>query len=164
MFFLLFFLFSFSQAQDSQSDPFVHHSQFESFQNEGEEQRYIDFFRHGRFFDIGFIAGYTGFTKGYAQLNRNSPHVGLFINYFLSLRFSLYYTFVFAKIPEDYEHHNQEGNTVQHRLVLSHLDNSIGFRTYINPEKTIQKISLLNPYILLGLNYFYLFKTCYSQN
>ncbi|MCB0410979.1 MAG: hypothetical protein KDD22_00530, partial [Bdellovibrionales bacterium] len=41
-------------------DPFADYSEFESSE---EEEAYINFFRNGRFFTLGFIGGYRTFTE-----------------------------------------------------------------------------------------------------
>ena len=134
-------------------DPFSDHNQFE---NIGEdEEAHINYFRHGRFFDIGLLTSYTGFTQGYSKTRTNYFQMGIFLNYFFDLRFALYYSFSYGQNLVKYEHELDDGSeTLSVQRNLTNFFHSTGFKYYINPSRIIQEVAQFNPYLLAGLNYF----------
>lgn len=131
--------------EDDAYDPFADYSEFEESADEEED---INFFRNGRLFTIGFIAGYRDWTGTLGNIYSGDPNFGLFMTYFFDLRFSMQFGFltgshaVSARGPTE----NLDGN-------VSITDISFNFKYYLNTQNVTRGLADLNPYLLGGASH-----------
>ena len=130
-----------AQADDSH-DPFADYSEFEV---ASEEEADINFFRHGRFFNIGFLGGLRTFTDVMGEIYSTKPTFGLFITYFFDLQFALEFA---------YETGNHtlfvQGNGGSLRSSVNISMTSFNLKYYFNTENLTRGLAILNPYIIGG--------------
>lgn len=137
-------------------DPFSDYSEFESSE---EEEADINFFRHGRFFTLGFMGGYRGFTENLGDLYSSSMSFGLFLSYFFDMRFALQLQF----LTGDHKYaFNAAGTPASGNIGLT----TIGFnlKYYINTQNVTRGIAQLNPYIIGGFAQVYRTATANGQD
>lgn len=134
-----------SQADgDDTYDPFADYSEFEE---SSEEEADINFFRNGRFFNIGFLLGPRTFTQTMGQLYGSAPAYGLFISYFFDLRFAIQVSFAtgdhkFEIVSED---ETLSGN-------VSLTTTSFSLKYYFNTQNVTRGLADLNPYLIGGIS------------
>jgi hypothetical protein len=147
---LIFSLFSGSVATAQFSgtdfyDPFADYSDFDT---GSEEEADINFFRNGRFVNIGFLAGVRNFTGNYGDIYASGANVGLFLSYFFDLRFAMQISYVSGdhslSIPV------RDHQDVTGLLNLSTLSGSMKY--YFNTQNVTRGLADLNPYILAGFS------------
>lgn len=145
---LIGFTFTFSNAlaqdADDSYDPFADYSEFEQ---ASDEEADINFFRNGRFFTMGFVGGYRGFTGNMGKLNGSGPSYGLFLSYFFDLRFALQFGFNTSDHPFYISKNNKslDGN-------VSFTNMSFDLKYYLNTQNVTRGLADLNPYIIGGFS------------
>lgn len=127
---------------DEAYDPFADYSEFEE---SSEEEADMNFFRNGRFFSLGLLLGYRGFTGDYDKIYSRAPGFGFTLSYFFDLRFSLTigyfasnHTMVLIGPTEN---------------IIANIDlQSLLFhgRYYLNTQNVTKGLAAFNPYVLFG--------------
>lgn len=128
-------------------DPFSDYSEFEE---EADEEADINFFRNGRFFTLGFLAGYRGFTEDLGSLVGGSPAFGLFIAYFFDLRFALQVAFLTSS--HDF---TVKSASSQASASASFSNISLSVKYYFNTQNVTKGLADLNPYVIGGFSQMY---------
>ncbi len=127
---------------DDSYDPFADYSEFDQ---DSDEESDIHFFRHGRFFTIGFAFGLRGFTDQLNSLYSSAPTYGLFLSYFFDMRLAIQFGFNTGdyafnlSTPTD----SESGNV---SLTFLHLN----LKYYFNTQNLTRGLANLNPYIFGG--------------
>jgi hypothetical protein len=136
---------------DEAYDPFTDYSEFDE---ESDEEADINFFRNGRFFTIGLMGGYRGFTGNFATTYDGAPTFGLFLSYFFDLSLALQLGFQTG----DHAVHFSTTSGSTHKEYTGNVSmTSINFdlKYYLNTQNVTRGLADLNPYILGGLGQFY---------
>lgn len=136
---------SWQMAQYDSYDPFVDFSEFDE---STEEEADINFFRNGRFFTLGFLGGYRGFTQGMANIQKADIHYGLNLTYFFDLRFALQLAYTTGDHSLQFVSPN--GTAVNGTARLSTL--SMHLKYYFNTQNVTKGLAELNPYIIGGFS------------
>lgn len=141
---------SYSRAQsdpDESYDPFTDYSEFDE---ASDEEADINFFRNGRFFTVGIVAGPRLFTENMAKTYGQGPTFGLLISYFFDMRlaFSLGLmtgdnSATLSTIVKDYS-----GS-------VSFTSTSFNLKYFLNTQNVTKGLADLNPYILGGFSQHY---------
>lgn len=147
-----------SQAEsDDTYDPFADYSEFDE---SSDEEADINFFRNGRFFTLGFIGGYRGFTETLGQIYSPAPVFGLFLNYFFDLRFSMQLAFLSGDHTLDFI--SPAKTHVRGTISIT----SIGFdlKYYLNTQNVTRGLAQFNPYFIGGFSQVYRTATVPGQS
>lgn len=133
-------------AQDNYDayDPFADYSEFDDATDEEED---IYFFKNGRFFSIGLIAGYRVLTDTYGQIYENSPEFGLSLTYFFDLRLAMQVSYITGDHPFNFA---IASDRYSGTLTISGF--SFDLKYYLNVQNVTKGISDFNPYIFGGLS------------
>ncbi len=142
---------------DDTYDPFADFSEFEDSQ---EEEADINFFRHGRFFTLGFIGGYRDFTNTLGDLYEGSPTYGVFLSYFFDLRFALQVSYLTGSHALSFKAPNS-GTTVRGDVAISNL--GVSLKYYINTQNVTKGLGQFNPYVIGGFSQVYRTATVRGQ-
>ena len=132
---------------DDSYDPFADYSEFDQ---DSDEESDIYFFRHGRFFTIGFAFGLRGFTDNLNSLYTSAPTYGLFLSYFFDMRLAVQFGFNTGdyafnlSTPTD----SETGNV---SLTFLHLN----LKYYFNTQNLTRGLANLNPYVFGGFSNLY---------
>ena len=140
----LIFTGSASFAQDEEGnvyDPFIDYSEFEE---AGEEEADINFFRNGRLFTAGLAVGQRTFTEGMSDIFENNITFGLFLSYFFDLRWALQFSYMAGN------HAFKVGSKVGDAEV-SHV--AIDMKYYFNTQNVTKGLAAFNPYVLGGVSF-----------
>lgn len=127
-------------------DPFADYSEFEE---ATEEEADVNFFKHGRFFTVGFTGGMRGFTDNFAKAYSSAPTYGLYLSYFFDLRLA----FVMGILTGDYGvqfNTSSPANTYTGNVSITMLNFDLKY--FINPQNLTRGLADLNPYILGGFS------------
>lgn len=136
------------EASDATFDPFSDYSEFE----EGtDEEADMNFFHHGRFFNVALLGGYEGFTGTYGELYAPAFAYGLAVSYFFNLRVALQVSYSLAThgLTMNYI----SGSSAVSRtgsVQISHL--AFDLKYYINTQNISRGLKAINPYIIAGLS------------
>ncbi len=141
------YLLAQNEGSDESYDPFSDYSEFDE---ASDEEADINFFRNGRFFTVGFVAGLRSFTDKLASLYSNAPTYGIYICYFFDLRFALQLGF----------------NTGDHEFSLVTPTETLGgnvsltfihlnLKYYLNTQNVTRGLADLNPYFVGGFSQVY---------
>lgn len=131
---------------DDAYDPFADYSEFE----EGaEEEEDMNFFRNGRFFTMGLIFGYRGFTQNYANMYTGSPDFGVYVSYFFDMRFALALGF----ITSDHQLNVATNPPIVGNMGLT--DVMFHLKYYLNTQNVTRGLADLNPYLVGGFSEMY---------
>lgn len=127
-------------------DPFIDYSEYD---DNGDEEADVNFFKNGRQFTLHFIGGYTGLTGNLgSQLYESAVSYGLGINFFLDLRMAIQLQYITSN-------HNLSflagGQTVKGSSDFS--DISMNLKYFINTQNIIRNLAKLNPYVIIGFAY-----------
>lgn len=124
-------------------DPFADYSEFDE---ASEEEADINFFRHGRFFTIGFGGGLRGFTENMAKVYSSNPTYGLFMSYFFDLRTAAQVGFLTGDHAFDFSHPTERvaGNV---SMTIISLD----YKYFLTSQNVTRGLADLNPYVIGGL-------------
>lgn len=133
-------------AQDNYDayDPFADYSEFDDATDEEED---IYFFKNGRFFSIGLIAGYRVFTDTYGEIYKSAPDFGLSLSYFFDLRLAMQVSYITGD-----HNFNFAANGDRYSGTLTVSGFSFDLKYYLNVQNVTKGISDFNPYILGGLS------------
>ena len=145
-----------AQAEDETYNPFADYSEFEE---SGEEEADLHFFRNGRFLTLGFMLGQTQGTSDLSKVYSPGMGYGLFLSYFFDLRLAM--QFSYFNSSNDLSVKALDGSTsanAQAKFSTLNLD----FKYFLNTQNVTKGLADLNPYILAGLNQ--TSKTGSSQN
>jgi hypothetical protein len=132
---------------DDTYDPFADYSEFDE---ASDEEADINFFRNGRFFTLGFTAGYRSFTGNKKNAYGSAPAFGVYLSYFFDLRFALQFSFMTSdhdltiKAPS--------------RTVLGNVSftsTSFNLKYYMNTQNVTRGLADLNPYLFGGFSQYY---------
>ena len=143
---------------DDSYDPFADYSEFEENQ---ELEADINFFRNGRFFTLGVIAGYRGFTENLKNLYSGGATYGLFLSYFFDLRFALQLSFLTG------DHTLSFTGPVSGKKVtgtIGYTSMSIYLKYYFNTQNVTKGLADLNPYLVGGFSQVYRTSTVDGQD
>lgn len=128
---------------DESYDPFADYSEFDQ---TSEEEADINFFRNGRFFTLGIVAGYQFVTSQMSELYQGAPAYGLYLSYFFDLRFALQVGYLSSNHPVSYT--SPAGTGVSGSATIGDL--SLSLKYYINTQNVTRGLAALNPYIIGG--------------
>ena len=134
---------------DESYDPFTDYSEFDE---ESDEEADINFFRNGRFFTVGMVAGYRGFTGNMANIYDPGPDFGLYLSYFFDLKLALSIGFQTGDHAVKFTTQNKT-NTYLGNISISSLNADLKY--YLNTQNVTRGLADLNPYILGGIGQFY---------
>lgn len=144
-----------AQAEDETYNPFADYSEFEE---SGEEEADLHFFRNGRFLTLGFMMGQTRATSSLSKAYSPGLGYGLFLSYFFDLRLAM--QFSYFNSSHDLSLKAIDGTTANASAKYSTLN--IDFKYFLNTQNVTRGLADLNPYILAGMNQ--TSKTASSQN
>ena len=132
-------------AQDNYDayDPFADYSEFDE---ATDEEADIYFFKNGRFFSIGLVAGYRTLTDTYGQIYEAAPNFGLSLSYFFDLRLAMQVSYITGDHSFNFL---VNGDRYSGSLTISGF--SFDLKYYLNVQNTTKGISDFNPYIFGGL-------------
>lgn len=133
-------------AQDNYDayDPFADYSEFDE---ATDEEADIYFFKNGRFFSIGLVAGYRLFTDTYGQIFESAPNFGLSLSYFFDLKLAMQVSYITGDHSYNFKLNN--GDRYSGSLTVSGF--SFDLKYYLNVQNTTKGISQVNPYIFGGI-------------
>ena len=133
---------SFAQDEQDAYDPFIDYSEYEE---SGDEEADINFFRNGRFLTLGMSVGQRGFTEGRADIYDGDVVFGLYLSYFFDLRFAMQFGYMTGghavKIAGN-------GQSIKGDADISTL--SVDFKYFVNTQNVTKGLAAVNPYLLLG--------------
>ncbi len=147
--FSMVFLFSLPLSTafaDDAYDPFIDYSEYE---DNGDEEADINFFKNGRQFTLHFIGGLTGLTGELgSKLYDSNISYGLGVNFFMDLRLAVQFHYIISN-------HNFNFNDGVQDIDGSSNFNDLGLsiKYYINTQNVIRNLAKLNPYAMLGFSY-----------
>ena len=131
---------------DEAYDPFADYSEFEE---SADEEADMNFFKNGRFFTVGLIIGWRGFTNDYDRIWGASPNFGIFLSYFFDLKFAL-------ALGYSSSDHIQAVRGPSENLVanvnIQSLD--VQMRYYLITQNVTKGLAPFNPYVIAGLTRF----------
>ena len=142
---------------DDSYDPFADYSEFEENQ---EQEADINFFRNGRFFTLGVIAGYRGWTDNLKSLYSGGATYGLFLSYFFDLRFALQLSFLTGDHSMSFT--SPQGTKVSGNIGLTSI--SVYLKYYFNTQNVTKGLADLNPYLAGGFSQVYRTSTVDGQD
>jgi hypothetical protein len=138
------------QAQSDGEDAYDPFADYSEFDEASDEESDINFFRHGRFFTIGFAGGYRMFTQNMAKIYSPNISYGLYMSYFFDLRLALQFGFLtgdhgfgFKSGIEKYE-----GN-------VSFTFVNIDLKYFLSTQNVSRGLADLNPYFFGGISQTY---------
>ncbi len=135
-----------AHAQDEGDvyDPFIDYSEFEE---AGQEEADINFFRNGRLLTAGIAVGQRTFTEGMADIFENDVSYGLFLSYFFDLRFALQFSYMTGS-------HGLAISSGGTKVTGDAKINSIGvdIKYYFNTQNVTKGLAQFNPYLLGGFS------------
>lgn len=126
-------------------DPFIDYSEFD---DNGDEEADINFFKNGRLFSASLVLGYTGFTGELANIYDPNVNFGVNVNFFLSLSSALQIQYLTSS-----HNLNVEANGGSFSASSTYTDISGGLKYYVNTQNIIRQLAKLNPYFLLTVSY-----------
>lgn len=133
-------------AQDNYDayDPFADYSEFDE---ATDEEADIYFFKNGRFFSIGLIAGYRMFTDTMGQIYEANPSFGLSLSYFFDLRLAAQVSYTTGDHPFNF---TANSNQYSGKLTVSGF--AFDLKYFLNVQNVTKGISEFNPYIFGGIS------------
>lgn len=135
---------------DDSYDPFADYSEFEENQ---EQEADINFFRNGRFFTLGVIAGYRGFTENLKNMYSGGATYGLFLSYFFDLRFALQLSFLTGDHNLNFKYKDSSsGASKSITGTVGYTSISIYLKYYFNTQNVTKGLADLNPYLAGGFS------------
>lgn len=141
------------EADDS-FDPF---SDYNEFDQETDEEADIHFLRNGRYLTLGLLAGYRGFTKGFAEGYEPSMDYGVQFSYFFDLNLAAALSYTTGDHAVAFQSFNDPAlnqvsesytGTVNIQIFDIHL------KYYVNTDNVTKGLADLNPYLLTGAGMF----------
>lgn len=135
---------AFAQDETDAYDPFIDYSEYEE---AGDEEADINFFRNGRFLTMGLNAGQRMFTDGMREIAKDDIGFGLYLSYFFDLRFALQFGYFTGSHGLTLK---TSGGPVTGDADISALSADIKY--YINTQNVTKGLAAVNPYLLFGLS------------
>lgn len=132
---------------DDVYDPFADYSEFEE---NSQEEADINFFRNGRFFNVGFLFGGRMFTGGMEQFLEASPSPGLALTFFFNLRLALQFSYTFSQHVLGITAPNGEFSPIEGNVSFSSL--AFDLKYYFNTNNVTRGLADLNPYLIGGFS------------
>lgn len=135
------------QEGEDAYDPFADYSEFDE---ASDEESDINFFRHGRFFTIGFAGGFRAFTGAMSKLYAPNMSYGLYMSYFFDLRLALQFGFLTGDHAFDLGDSREkvEGN-------VSFTFVNFDLKYFLTTQNVSRGLADLNPYFFGGLHQAY---------
>jgi hypothetical protein len=136
-------------AQDEEGDvydPFIDYSEFEE---AGDEEADINFFRNGRLFTAGLAVGQRTFTEGMGKIFEDDLHYGLYLSYFFDLRMALQLSYMTGTHGFRLDSPGP-GDDVTGDMKLSHI--GLDLKYYFNTQNVTKGLAKINPYVLGGFS------------
>lgn len=130
-------------SNPSMYDPFADYAEFENTESERED---VHFFQHGRLLTLGFKGGWRIFTQNMAQLYRQGPMYGGYLNYFFNIEFALQFEVVLSN-------HNVVVNTDAgggFRGGADFISMGVDFKYFVNRRLFSERFSWFQPFFALG--------------
>lgn len=134
-------------AQDDQEsvyDPFIDYSEFEE---AGEEEADVNFFRNGRLLTAALAVGQRTFTQGMNEVLSDNVAYGLYFSYFFDLRYALQFSYVLGSHDINIVGPTQ---TATGTADISYF--GLDMKYYFNMQNVTKGLSGFNPYLLFGLS------------
>lgn len=141
---------------DEAYDPFTDYSEFDE---ESDEEADINFFRNGRFFTVGLVFGYRGFTGNFASEYSGSTSYGVFLSYFFDLRFAFQLGYQTGDHSVQF---STNADSYTGNVSISAL--SFDLKYYLNTQNVTRGLADLNPYLLGGFAQYYRTYTISKQD
>lgn len=132
-----------SESEDAY-DPFADYSEFD---DTGEEEADINFFRHGRFVTLGFVGGLRGWTENLAEMYSSAPTYGFFLCFFFDMRLAIQ----LGILTGDHDFEAVGQNTRVQGIASLNMTN-VELKYYFNTQNVTRGLADLNPYIIGGIN------------
>ncbi len=134
-----------SQYSGSESyDPFADYSEFDSSVDEEED---INFFKNGRFVNLGLLLGQESFTGQMGSIYSSGSSIGVYISYFFNLRFALHLGYRTA----DHQFRIQNSTeSIEGNVSLNSID--LNLKYHFNTQNVTRGLASFNPYGVLGLS------------
>lgn len=132
---------------DEAFDPFTDYSEFDE---ESDEEADINFFRNGRFFTVGLLFGYRGFTGNLGKAYQSSTAYGVYLSYFFDLRFAFQLGYQTGDHAVSFS-----TNADQYSGNVSISTLNFDLKYYLNTQNVTRGLADLNPYILGGFAQYY---------
>ena len=137
---------------DDVYDPFADYSEFEE---NSQEEADVNFFRNGRFFNIGILMGGRMFTAGMAEHVAPSASPGLAMTYWFNLRLALQFSYTYSQhLLGPIDSGRTDVNSIPIIFEGNMSVNSLAFdlKYYFNTNNVTRGLADLNPYLLLGFS------------
>lgn len=130
---------------DDAYDPFADYSEFDE---NSDEEADIQFFRHGRFFTIGFTLGFRGFTDNLSRMYSTAPTYGLYMSYFFDMRLALQVGFLTG--DHNYSYYSTlAGASESGNIAMTVI--GLDLKYYLNTQNVTRGLADMNPYFIGGL-------------
>jgi hypothetical protein len=129
-------------AQDDVYDPFIDYSEFEE---AGDEEADINFFRHGRFVTLGGLLGQRRLTENMRDVYADSSVFGLSLSYFFDFRFALQFSYITGSHPIRFK-----GPTTTVRGDSKVNSFGADIKYYLNTQNITRGLATFNPYLVGG--------------
>lgn len=126
---------------DNVYDPFIDYSEFEE---AGDEEADINFFRNGRLFTAGFTLGQRTFTEGMADIFEDDIAWGIFLSYFFDLRWALQFSYLSGS--HAFKVGSQTGDADIGQF-------GVDIKYYFNTQNVTKGLAAFNPYLMLGVSF-----------
>lgn len=138
---------AFAQNDESVYDPFIDYSEFEE---AGEEEADVNFFRNGRLLTAAIAVGQRSFTQGMGDVFDKGVNYGLYFSYFFDLRYALQFSYVLGQHDFSY---SGPTKTTTGSITLNHL--GLDMKYYFNMQNVTKGLSGFNPFIITGFSSVY---------
>ncbi len=133
-----------AQTDEAVYDPFIDYSEFEE---AGEEEADINFFRNGRLLTAALLVGQRQFTEGMKDAIDSDATYGFQFNYFFDLNFALQFSYMLGKHGYVLTNGTQ---TVRGDIQLNSF--GLGMKYYFNMQNVTKGLSGFNPYLSVGFS------------
>ena len=135
---------------DEVYDPFADYSEFEE---NSQEEADINFFRNGRFFNVGLLLGGRMFTGGMAEQAPPTVAPGLTLSFWFNLRLALQFSYINSQhILGPFLQNTAEPNGDQISGTMAVTSLQFDLKYYFNTNNVTRGLADLNPYILVGFS------------
>lgn len=141
---------SYLVAQAEGDDAFDPFSDYSEFDDAGDEESDIYFFKNGRFLTVSFQGGMRGYTDNLANLYSTAPTYGLALSYFFDMRFALEFAF---KTSDHNYHLATPTATMDGNVSMTFM--SLNLKYFFNTQNLMKGLADLNPFIIGGFSQVY---------
>lgn len=134
-------------AQESGDDVYDPFTDFSNFESDTDEEAHINFLKNGRFFTMGFVGGYRGFTGSMAKVYQPNFTYGVYLSYFFDLRFALQIGYITG------DHAVRLKSSVDTLSGSASINaTSFNLKYFFNTQNVTRGLANLNPYLIGGLS------------